>query len=121
LAWQFNSTEAVFVQIAHRLRKEILVGKYPPNSQFPTVRQLAYEAAVNPNTVQRALYTLEQEGLLYTQGTVGRFVTSDTEVLERAAEYTRRETVRRLVEESRAMGISRDDLIKYIKEESNNG
>ena len=61
--WKFNSREAVFVQIASRLRGEILRGKYQPDQQIPPVRQLAFEAAVNPNTMQKALTVLEEEGL----------------------------------------------------------
>ena len=117
MSWQFNRTEAVFVQIARRLQNDILGGKYPPDSQFPSVRQLAAEAAVNPNTMQKALSLLEQEGLLYSQGTVGRFVTTDTAVLESAKESMRREVVQNLVAEAKALGISKSELLKYIEEE----
>ena len=55
MAWQFNSQEAVFIQIANRLRGDILKGIYPPDSQIPSVRHLATDAAVNPNTMQKAL------------------------------------------------------------------
>ena len=85
MSWQFNRTEAVFLQIEKRLKREILVGKYPPDSQFPSVRQLAAEAAVNPNTMQKALSLLEDEGLLYSKGTLGRFVTNDEETLRGGA------------------------------------
>ena len=64
MPWQFNQTEAVFLQIANRLKREILSGKYAPDEQLPSVRQLAAEAAVNPNTVQKSLTFLEEQGLL---------------------------------------------------------
>ena len=54
MAWTFNQKEAVYLQIADRLRRDVLSGRYPPDGQIPTVRQLAFEAAVNPNTVQKA-------------------------------------------------------------------
>ena len=94
MAWKFNQREAVFLQIANRLRGEILGGKYPPDSQIPPVRQLAYEASVNPNTMQKALTLLEEEGLLRSRGTVGRFITSDVDILAAAKEKVRREAVK---------------------------
>ena len=117
MAWQFNGREAVFLQIADRLRWEILGGTYSPDEQFPSVRQLAAEAAVNPNTMQKALTHLEEEGLLYTHGTVGRFVTEDPSILARTREQLRREAVRSWLGEAAALGISRDELIHYIQQE----
>lgn len=121
LPWQFNHVEAVFVQIANRLRQEILSGKYPPGSQIPPVRALAYDAAVNPNTMQKALLCLESEGLLHAEGTVGRFVTTDEAVLTAARDLVRRETVRKLVSDAAMLGISKEELIQYIKEDNTNG
>ena len=119
MAWKFNDHEAVFIQIVNRLRSDILSGKYPPDSKFPPVRQLAYEAAVNPNTMQKALSLLENEGILCPRGTIGRFVTSDTSVLEAARENIRRKCIQDLLEDATRLGISAEELIKYIKEEAN--
>ena len=117
LPWQFNRTEAVFIQIARRLRRDILGGKYPKGEQFPPVRQLAAEAAVNPNTVQQALTLLEQEGILCARGTTGRFVSTDEEVLILAKERMCSEIVRDLLQETNALGITKAELLKYIEEE----
>lgn len=121
MSWQFNRTEAVFVQIANRLRQEILCGTYPPGTQIPPVRQIALDASVNPNTVQKALTALENEGLLYAQGTVGRFVTSDTAVLDTAREKAKQDAIRSLVSEATALGITKQELFEYFeKEEAKN-
>ena len=117
MPWKFNSYEAVFIQIASRLRGEILRGKYQPDQQIPPVRQLAFEAAVNPNTMQKALALLEDEGLLYSRGTVGRFVTTDTAVLERCRETVRKDAVRHWMEEARELGITKEELMNYIEQE----
>lgn len=85
--------------------------------QFLSVRALAEDAGVNPNTMQRALSVLEEEGLLNSHGTVGRFVTEDSELLKKASDKMRRKTVRRLIEQARALGITSQELIDYIKEE----
>jgi DNA-binding transcriptional regulator YhcF (GntR family) len=84
---------------------------------MPTVRQLAFDAAVNPNTVQKALLLLEDEGLLYTKGTAGRFVTSDKAVLRLTAERVRRGVIRRWLTEARELGMTVEDMIHYMKKE----
>lgn len=117
MAWSFNGREPVFLQIANRLRADIIRGVYSPDEQFPSVRQLATVAAVNPNTMQKALAFLEEEGLLYSKGTVGRFVTVDEEIISRAKEDMRRQMVRSMLSEARALGITEGELINYITEE----
>ena len=116
LAWQFNGTQAVFIQIADKLRRDIVNGVYPPETQIPAVRQLAFDASVNPNTMQRALSILEEEGLLISRGTVGRFVTSELEIIENARKKICFDTVERFCLEAKALGISRSQLIEYIEE-----
>lgn len=117
MAWAFNQKEAVYLQIADRLRRDVLSGHYPPDGQIPTVRQLAFDAAVNPNTVQKALLLLEEEGLLYTKGTVGRFVTSNEEILRLTAERVRRGVIRRWLTEARELGMTTEEIIHYIQKE----
>ncbi len=122
MPWQFNRTEAVFIQIEKRLKTDILSGKYPPDSQFPSVRQLAAEAAVNPNTMQKALSLLEKGGLLCSKGTLGRFVTNDAEILRKKKDEMRREVIKSLLSQAHGLGISGRELIEYIeREETENG
>ena len=63
MAWKFTGDRAVYLQIAERVKKAVLSGVYPPGEQIPSVRQLALEAAVNPNTVQHAFTELENQGI----------------------------------------------------------
>jgi len=117
VAWQFNGTAPVFVQIADRIRGRIVRGDYPPDGQIPPVRQLAVEAAVNPNTMQRALTLLEEEGLIQTRGTVGRFVTPDADSISRARESVFRETAQESLRHALACGMTREELIHYLTKE----
>lgn len=117
MAWNFNNVEPVSIQIARRLRQDILSGRFAADEQIPPVRQLAFEASVNPNTMQKALVKLEEEGLLCARGTVGRFVTSDRGALDRARETVRRESARRWIREAEALGMSLDEMIRYINKE----
>ncbi|MBQ9777804.1 MAG: GntR family transcriptional regulator [Clostridia bacterium] len=117
MSWSFNQTEPVFLQIAQGLRTRILSGELAPGSAAPTVRQLAADTAVNPNTVQHALTVLEEEGLLHTQGTTGRFVTTDEGVLSASREALLQRTAARFVREAHSMGLCAKDLIRYIEKE----
>ena len=115
MAWPCTSRAPVYLQIVSRIRADILSGVYRPDQQIPSVRQLAFEAGVNPNTMQKAFAVLEAERLFVTRGTVGRFITTDTDVLDRARHILHGETVARLVEEAQAVGISPDQLIEGIR------
>ena len=115
MAWHFSSRAPVYLQIVSRIRADILSGVYQADQQIPPVRQLAFEAGVNPNTMQRAFAVLEEEQLFVTRGTVGRFITDDTAVLDKAREALHRETVARLLEEALTVGISPDELIEGIR------
>ncbi len=117
MAWKFNRNAPLFLQIADRIRGDILRGVYAPDEQIKAVRQIAVEVAVNPNTVQKSLTLLEEEGLLYTKGTAGRFVTSDVGILSRTRARVAREMAHHICEEAEALGLSRDKLIDYIKKE----
>lgn len=114
MAWHFNSTQPVYKQIVSHIRADILNGVYPSGQQIPAVRQLALEAGVNPNTMQRALADLEAEGILLSRGTVGRFVTSDTGILNQAQRVLHEETISRVIGEALALGITREELIDYL-------
>ena len=116
MAWSFDNKSPVSLQIANILRLSIVNGKYKAGEQFPTVRQLAFDASVNPNTMQRALSILEREGLLVTKSTSGRFVTEDVSVIESTLADLQREYLDKVVSEGIELGITKDKFIKYIEE-----
>ena len=117
MAWNFSENSPVWLQIKTRIRNKIISGEYGPDEQIPTVRQLAVTAAVNPNTVQRALVMLEEDGLIYSNGTIGRFVTSDEEVLRAARTAAVKELVQDFVKKAEYISATRDELIAMLKEE----
>ena len=116
MAWSFDNKSPVSMQIANIIRLNIVNGKYKAGEQFPTVRQLAFDASVNPNTMQRALSILESEGLLITKSTSGRFVTEDVSVIESTLADLQREYLDKVVPEGIELGITKDKFIKYIEE-----
>ena len=116
MGWSFDSKSAVSVQITNILRLDIVRGKYKAAEPFPTVRQLANEASVNPNTMQKALSMLEDEGLLITQGTSGRIVTDNEDVIKIALLRLQEDYIKRVVNECGELGLSKDDFIRLINE-----
>lgn len=108
----------MYIQIEERLRNEILSGEYSPGDQIPPVRQLAITAAVNPNTVQRALTELENEGILCARGTLGRFVTEDTTVLEAARKRAAKGLIKSFLMAAEDLSISKQEIINMLKEDN---
>ena len=81
MPWELNSTEPIYTQIINRLQMDIVSGNYQPGEKLPSVREIAAEASVNPNTMQKAFAELERIGLVYTQRTNGRFITEDKDLI----------------------------------------
>lgn len=120
MGWKFEAGTPLTVQIASRLRHDILAGIYPLGGDFPTVRQLAAEASVNPNTIQKALTVLEDEGLIVTLGTSGRTVTTDSRVIGLAREKESCRFAEGVIKEARLLGFDEEGLIEIIRRTWNN-
>lgn len=95
MEWKFTGSEPVYLQIMEHFRCAVLSGHYPRGEKIPSVRELAAQARVNPNTMQRALSELEREGLLISHGTLGRFVTDNEFVLSDLRRNHQRLVIRR--------------------------
>lgn len=67
MPWNLNSSRPIFLQLIEIIQMDIISGKYPPGGKLPSVRDLAAQAAVNPNTMQKALSELERSGLVFSQ------------------------------------------------------
>ena len=117
MSWIFSGDKPIYTQLVERLQLRIVTGEYPPGSRLSSVRDLAAEAAVNPNTMQRALSELENTGLVYTQRTAGRFVTEDGEKIAVLRQQLGREKVRRFLAEMRELGYRRAEAAALVESE----
>ncbi len=119
--WKFSGDRPVYQQIMELMRGGIVKGELPPGGKVPSVRELATQAQVNPNTMQRAMTELEREGLLVSGGTSGRTVTENPEVLEKMREAVLQELARECAEKFMVFGITPSQaaqlLLKLDKEE----
>lgn len=104
--WKFVGDRPVYQQIMALIRGGILTGELSPGQKIPSVRDLAAQAQVNPNTVQRALTELEREGLLVSGGTSGRSVTQEQGILSAMREEALKELARECAEKFMVFGLT---------------
>lgn len=116
MAWQFEHDRPIYTQLLEQIRLHIISGAYPAGSKLPSVRDLASEAAVNPNTMQKALSELERSGLIYSQRTSGRFVTEDTGMIQDLKQQLAKEKVKEFFELMLRLGIQPEETMLFIEE-----
>lgn len=115
MAWNLQSDRPIYAQLVEQIQRMIVTGVFPAGSRLPSVRELAVEAAVNPNTMQRALARLEEDGLLYTQRTSGRYVTEEMNRIMQAKEAMAGELIRQFIENMEKLGYTREQAMELIK------
>ena len=123
MAWQLDSDRPIYLQLVERIQKMIISGYYPAGGRLPSVRELAAEASVNPNTMQKAFAELERSGLIITQRTNGRNVTEDVALLDGIRKELANEHMGVFFEGMKELGFTRNEVINLVEayegEESN--
>ena len=114
MAWQFTAQQPIYRQIVDALELRVINGTYGLGDRLPSVRDLALEAAVNPNTMQRALSELERKGLVTTQRTSGRTVTEDEESIMQAKQERAAELATAFMEQMRRLGYQTEQIVSLI-------
>ena len=117
MEWTFRNDLPIYSQLVERIKLGIISGALPPGARLNSGRDLAMEAGVNPNTMQRALSELEREGLVYSQRTAGRFVTEDQAVIEQAKKILADGQIKSFLAAMRELGYDRAEILALLKEE----
>ena len=117
MQWQFSNDAPIYTQLIQQIKVGIVTGAFPPGERLPSVRDLATEAGVNPNTMQRALAELERDGLVYSQRTAGRFVTEDNTMINQAKRSLAERHVKTFLEAMLRLGFRKDEIIDLISKE----
>lgn len=117
MPWELKNDRPIYLQLMEQLKLLIISGAYSPGSKIPTVRELASEAAVNPNTMQRALSELEREGLLYANRTSGRFITEDITMIEGMKLDLAKKYLAAFLEQMEKLGFSKEEIKEFMKGE----
>ncbi len=115
MGWNLDDSRPIWPQLKDRMMRDIVAGKYLMGEGFPTVRELAEAAGVNRNTMQRALSELESEGLVITNRTAGRTVTTDEGLVKQMKEKIAEENINKFMEEMASIGYSESDVISMIQ------
>jgi Predicted transcriptional regulators len=116
MKWKFRGDRPIYAQLIEQLERGILTGEYPPGSAVPSVRTLAIEAEVNPNTMQKALAELESRELMHTHRTSGRTVTEDKAMIDSLKEELARAQIIEFFEGMKSIGIEKQNAIKLIQD-----
>ena len=114
MSWTLDNDRPIYLQLMERIQRDIIAGVYQPGDKLPSVRDLALEAAVNPNTMQKALSELERSGLVYSQRTRGRFITEDTEMLTQMKKELATEHNQEFFQKMEQLGFSRAELLTLV-------
>ena len=122
MKWKFTDDVPIYLQMMQQLKTAIVSGQYQAGDRLPAVRDLAAEAGVNPNTVQRAYSELEREGLVQSERTSGRFVSIDETKMEELKNELSNGYIKELFARLRALGMDDQEIrnaVKKWKEEEN--
>ncbi|HSQ88414.1 GntR family transcriptional regulator [Romboutsia sp.] len=114
MTWEFDNNKPIYLQLLDILKFKIISGELPAGSKLSSVRDMAEEAGVNPNTMQKALVELERKNLVYSQRTSGRFVTDDEEKIKSMREEVANIEIKSLSEILVKLGYEKDELVEVI-------
>ncbi len=117
--WNFKNGIPIYTQIVDELTMRIASGAYAPGEKLDSVRDMAMDAGVNPNTMQRALSEIERRGLVYSERTSGRFVTRDENVLKELHKELAGRYLDEFVEKLQKIGMDEKEISDFIKEAGN--
>ena len=116
MAWNLDSDRPVFLQIVERIQQDIISGKYSPGEKLPSVRDLAAEAAVNPNTMQKAFSELERTGLVYSVRTSGRYITEDNTMIEELKSSIAKEKIQEFLILMQNLGYKNEEILALMSQ-----
>jgi len=113
---QFDNNMPIYLQIMNYLKKEIVSGKLKPGDKVPSVRDLATELQINPNTVQRTLSELEREGIVETKRGLGRYVTSEESIIMDIKKEMASELIDHFIRGMSELGFVREEVISIVSD-----
>ncbi|MFG6330242.1 MAG: GntR family transcriptional regulator [Lachnospiraceae bacterium] len=114
MEWKLDDNRPIWMQLQEQLTRKILSGWYHSGEKLPSVRELASEAGVNPNTMQRALAGLDMEGLTVTNRTMGRTVTEDRTVIEGMRATLAKDIIRQFYQSASELGYTKEQAMELL-------
>ena len=121
MKWEFDNKRPIYLQIVEHIKLMIVSGEYNPGDKLKSVRELAYDAKVNPNTMQKALAELERDNLVFANRTAGRFITDDGDKIQQLKYETAQCKVSGFLRDMNQIGYNTEDVINIIKNYNERG
>jgi DNA-binding transcriptional regulator YhcF (GntR family) len=115
MSWNFNDERPIYLQLMEQIQLRIVSGVYKVGGKLPSVREMASDASVNPNTMQKALSELERTGLVYTQRTSGRFITEDSNMIKDIRNGLAKEQIEKFLSSMEKIGYTKQETIALIE------
>ena len=115
MKWIIDSDRPIYKQLVEQIEMRIISGAYAPGDKLESVREMAMDAGVNPNTMQKALAELERMELVFAQRTSGRFITDDLKVIEEAKKNLAVQEIGAFLEKMKKLGMSRHEILVLME------
>ena len=112
--WYIDNNKPVYIQLVEQLKSKIISGEFKAGDKIDSVRSLAEDAQVNPNTMQKALAELERQNLVFSKRTSGRFVTDNEELIKSMKEELAVEQIKNLKINLERLGLSEEEIINLV-------
>lgn len=118
MKWQFDSMRPIFLQLTEQIKERIINEELKPGERLPSVREIAADAGVNPNTVQRAMQELEREGIVNSQRTSGRFLMEEEDMIKKIKTDLAAKHLESFLDNMKRLGFSKREIIEIIEKEA---
>lgn len=115
MKWDFDNNKPIYSQIIDHIKLFIISGELKTGERLPSVRDLASEAGVNPNTMQRALSELERTGLVYSNRTSGRFITEEEDIIKEIKIESAEKSIKDFLNNMAQIGYSKEEVVKILE------
>lgn len=112
---EFNNREPIYLQIVNAIKRKIVSREIAVGEKLPSVRELAGELKVNPNTVQRVYAELEREGLVYTRRGMGKYVSEDETLVKGLRNEMARNVLVSFIEKMKDLGFDKEEILDSVK------
>ena len=116
MEWKYDDSLPIYTQLVEQMKRAIVSGEIAPGERLAAVREMAMEAGVNPNTMQRAFQELERCGLVYAMRSSGRYVTDEISVIDAVRDKLAEETILGFIENMSRLGFSTEESVRKIQE-----
>lgn len=115
MSWNFSDDKPIYLQLMEQIQFQIICGVYKAGEKLPSVRDIASEASVNPNTMQKALTELERTGLVFSKRTSGRFITEDIQMIKSIRNDLAKDQITTFFKNMERIGYTHEEIVELVK------